>query len=340
MAMIDKLRIGTRGSPLALIQTGQVIKILKTHHPVLNKRGAIETVVIKTTGDNEQSQLLAEIGGKGLFTKEIDEAMLRGDIDIAIHSMKDMPTIMPSGIVLHAITERLDPRDAFISQKAKNIAELPIGATVGTASLRRKSQLLNIRPDLRIITFRGNVDTRLKKLALSEADATILAYAGLKRLGKENIITDLVDTEHLLPAVGQGTLAATCREDDKRAGMLITVLAHLPTITAALAERTMLKALDGSCQTPIAGFAYLENNKTVTLSGMVAQTDGIEKTEVCLNAPMSEAAQLGMRVAEKLILDTPPSTLEAIKQAQPAVILPHKDTEQFKYFPHNTQKEN
>ncbi|MDP7102063.1 MAG: hydroxymethylbilane synthase, partial [Rhodospirillales bacterium] len=173
MAAVDKLRVGTRGSPLALTQTNQVISILKEHHAVLCKNGAVDTIVIKTTGDREQSRLLSEIGGKGLFTKELDEAMLRNEIDIAVHSMKDMPTFMPDGIVLHAITERIDPRDAFISTKAKTIAELPQGAVVGTASLRRKSQILNMRPDLKVVPFRGNVETRISKLEAGDVNATL-----------------------------------------------------------------------------------------------------------------------------------------------------------------------
>jgi hydroxymethylbilane synthase len=340
MAIIDTLRIGTRGSPLALRQTSQVIEILKTHHPTLSQPGAVETVVIKTTGDREQSQLLSEIGGKGLFTKEIDEAMLRDDIDLAIHSMKDMPTIMPEGIVLHSINERLDPRDAFISTKANKIMELPQGATVGTASLRRKAQLLNLRPDLRIVGFRGNIDTRLEKLSLGEADATLLAYAGLKRLGKESIITELVNTEHLLPAVGQGVLAATCKEGDRRTNMLITKLTHLPTAAAVLAERAMLKALDGSCQTPIAGLACLKDENTLTLRGNIVQPDGTQKTAVLLNGPINEAEQLGVRVAEKLILNADPAILESIKHIHSVVILPHEDDNKSPHCINNTQKEN
>ena len=328
MAVIDKFRIGTRGSPLALTQTSQVIEKLKTLHPVLQERGATETIVIKTTGDREQGRLLAEIGGKGLFTKELDEALLRGDIDLAIHSMKDMPTYMPGGIVLHAITERLDPRDAFISLKAKNIITLPKGATVGTASLRRKSQILNLRPDLRIVPFRGNVDTRLQKLAAGEVDATLLAYAGLKRMGREDAITSLIEPEEMLPAVGQGALAATCREDDRRANSLIAGLSHPPTTAAVLAERTMLAILDGSCHTPIAGWAQLDGVGAITLCGIIARPDGTEKAEVTLSGPTGNAEQLGTRVAEQLILEAGPSILDSIKGDRPGIIRPHTEMEQ------------
>ncbi len=328
MVKTDRLRIGTRGSPLALTQTGQIIDKLKAHHSVLKERGATELVIIKTTGDREQSRLLAEIGGKGLFTKELDEAMLRGDIDIAIHSMKDMPTYMPDGIVLHAITERVDPRDAFISPKAKDILGLPEGAIVGTASLRRKSQLLNLRPDLRVVPFRGNVDTRLDKLAAGEVDATLLAYAGLKRLGKEDVITSLVEPDQLLPAVGQGVLAATCREDDLRANAIIAALAHPPTTAAVLAERAMLAILDGSCQTPIAGWAQVNGTGVLTLKGIIARPDGAEKAEVSLSGPASEAEKLGEQVAKRLILEAGPSILDAIKEARPSIIRPHTEMEQ------------
>ena len=325
MTLIDKLRIGTRGSPLALKQTGQVIELLRAQHTALRERGAIETVVIRTTGDREQSRLLSEIGGKGLFTKELDEAMLRGEIDIAIHSMKDMPTFMPEGIMLHAITERLDSRDAFISHKAKNINELSEGATVGTASLRRKAQLLNLRPDLQIIPLRGNIDTRLRKIVDGEADATLLAFAGLKRLGKENVIMSVINCEDMLPAVGQGVLAATCREDDLRANTFIASLVHPATTLAVLAERAMLAVLDGSCHTPIAGQAQFVSDEELTLRGLILRPDGVEKAEVTLTGNGSEAERLGTRVAERLILEAGPSILDAIKQDQSIFIKPNMD---------------
>jgi hydroxymethylbilane synthase len=335
MVAIDKLRVGTRGSPLALTQTNQIISVLKKNHVVLKEAGAVETIVIKTTGDREQSRLLSEIGGKGLFTKELDEAMLRGEIDIAIHSMKDMPTFLPEGIVLHAITERVDPRDAFISPKAKSIADLPEGAIVGTASLRRKSQILNIRPDLRVVPFRGNVDTRLNKLNAGEVDATLLAYAGLKRLGKENVVTALIDIDELLPAVGQGILAATCREGDKRANAFIASLAHPPTTAAVLAERAMLAVLDGSCHTPIAGLAQLDGTGKLTLRGLIARPDGAEMAEVKLSGQASEAERLGTQVAKKLVIEAGPSILDAIKKDGPDIIKPHPEME-----PYNGPTEN
>ncbi len=321
----EKFRIGTRGSPLALKQTGQVIQILKKHHSILRQPGVTEMVVIKTTGDREQSQLLAEIGGKGLFTKELDEAMLRGDIDLAIHSMKDMPTFLPDGIVLHAINERLDSRDAFISIKAENIRELSKGAIIGTASLRRKAQLLNMRPDLQIIPLRGNIGTRLEKVTSGEIDATLLAYAGLKRLGNEGAIQCVIGIDEILPAVGQGILAATCREDDLRANTLIAALSNPETTAIALAERAMLATLDGSCNTPIAGQAEFGVKGELMLCGMIIHPDGAEKAEIRLSGDKREAEQLGIRVAEKLKLEAGPLILESIKQTRPVLIKPHQD---------------
>ena len=325
MADNNKLRIGTRGSPLALTQTGHVIEKLKELHPLLSKKGVVEMVVIKTTGDKVQNQLLASIGGKGLFTKELDEAMLRDEIDIAIHSMKDMPTFMPEGILLHAIMKRIDPRDAFISNKAKNFQDLPQGATLGTASLRRKAQILNKRPDLNVVPFRVNVDTRLKKLADGEADATLLAYAGLKRLNKDDVVTSAIEIEDLLPAVGQGLLAATCREGDKRANALLAPLADAETVASALAERAMLAVLDGSCQTPIGGYAKFDGTGNLVLKGNIARPDGREIAEIEISGPAAEAEQLGRKAADQLLLKAGPSIIEAIKQEQPDIIRPHPE---------------
>ena len=320
MIASDKLRIGTRGSALALRQTGQVLELMKTKHINLNQPAAMETVVIKTTGDREQSRLLSEIGGKGLFTKELDEAMLRGEIDIGIHSMKDMPTAMPDGINLHAITERLDPRDAFISKKAKTIHKLPKGAIVGTASLRRKAQLLYLRPDLHIVPLRGNIDTRLKKINDGEIDAMLLAFAGLSRLGRESDIVGLIDFNEVLPAVGQGVLAATCREDDLRANTVLKSILHPATTIAVLAERAMLAALDGSCQTPIAGYAQIDEEQKLTLHGMILRPDGTEKAEIKSTGNANEAEKLGARVAEQLIMEAGSDLLNSIKQERPLII--------------------
>ena len=327
MADNNKLRIGTRGSPLALTQTGHVVEKLKELHPILRGKGMTEMVVIKTTGDRVQNQLLASIGGKGLFTKELDEAMLRDEIDIAIHSMKDMPTFIPEGILLHAIMKREDPRDAFISNKAASFKDLPQGATLGTASLRRKAQMLNQRPDLKVVPFRGNVDTRLRKLNDGEADATLLAYAGLKRLGKGDVATSAIEIEDLLPAVGQGILAATCREGDKRAHALLAPLGDAETVSAALAERAMLAVLDGSCQTPIGGFAQMNGTGNLVLRGNIARPDGAEIAEIKISGPVAEAEQLGKKAADQLLLKAAPSIIEAIKSDQSYIIRPHPEME-------------
>ena len=327
MASLEKLRIGTRGSPLALHQTRSIVDLLRQHYTYLQDSSAIETVIIKTTGDREQSRLLAEIGGKGLFTKELDEAMLRDEIDLAIHSMKDMPTVMPEGIVLHAITERKDPRDAFISLIADNIKSLPNGCKVGTSSIRRKSQLLNLRPDLKVVPLRGNVDTRLRKISEGEVDATFLAYAGLSRLGKESEIRSLIDVDEMLPAVGQGVLAATCREGDLRANNLLSVLAHPNTTAAVMAERAMLRVLDGSCHTPIAGMAEVDETGDLFLRGSILQPDGARKAEVSLKGRFDDPEQLGINVAEKLILKSDPEMFAEIKRSQLPLIEPHPETE-------------
>ena len=318
----EKLRIGTRGSPLALKQTGQMIDLLKKKNPVLQRPGSIEMIVIKTTGDRVQSQLLSEIGVKGLFTKEIDEAMLREDIDLAIHSMKDMPTFLPDGISLHVLQDRLDSRDAFIAEKASEISDLPSGATVGTSSLRRKAQLLHLRPDLTITPMRGNIDTRLKKLGDGEVDAILLAYAGLKRLGREDVVKSLVNIDQMLPAVGQGFLAATCRENDLRANTFIEVLSSPTAVAVMLAERAMLAALDGSCHTPIAGQADFTEDGKLVLRGMMLDPNGAEKAEVTLTGEKDNAESLGIRVAEKLILEAGPNMLESIREETPVLIKP------------------
>ena len=318
-----KLRIGTRGSPLALAQTKMVIDALKHNHPQFRDKGAIDLVVIKTTGDRVQSSLLSEIGGKGLFTKEIDDAMLNNQIDVGIHSMKDMPTYLPDGIALHAILPREDVRDAFISQKATSLENLAPGSSIGTASLRRKSQLLCYRPDLTITPLRGNIDTRISKIREGITDATLLAFAGLKRLGRDKEVTQLIDTELMLPAVGQGSLAATCRGPDEHVNTILASLAE-PTNTAAiLAERAMLAVLDGSCHTPIGGLAQPDGQGHLELRGLVALPDGGKKEEVTLKAPITEAVELGKTVGEKLLSQAGAKILKVIENNKPIFVPPH-----------------
>ena len=323
----NKLRIGTRGSPLALTQANLVIDALKHVHPNLKEKSAIEMIVIKTTGDRIQSTLLSEVGGKGLFTKEIDEAMLNDRIDIGIHSMKDMPTILPDGIVFHTIMAREDARDAFISDKATSIEDLAQGSSIGTASLRRKSQLLSYRPDLTVLPIRGNVDTRLQKIKEGIIDATLLAYAGLKRLGKDREIKQLIDTKVILPAVGQGALAATCRGDDAYANTVLALLSEPTTTAAIVAERAMLAVLDGSCHTPIGGLAQPDGQGHLELRGLVALPDGAKTAEVTMTAPITKAEDLGKSVGENLLIKAGPDILNFLEEGKPLFVRPHPEAE-------------
>ncbi len=327
MSAHSALRIGTRGSPLALAQTGQVIARLTELHPRLGEPRAVETVVVSTTGDRVRHELLSDLGGKGLFTKELDEAMLDGRIDIAVHSMKDMPTVLPDGIAAHAVMPREDPRDAFISHKSKDMAGLPAGARVGTASLRRSAQVRRARPDLSVVPLRGNVDTRLKKLDAGEVDATFLAVAGLRRLGKEAVITQAVPVHDMLPAVGQGALCATCRTDDLRAGTLLETLAEAEVTACVMAERAMLAALNGSCRTPIAGHAAIGPSGELTLKGMIARPDGSEMVADEASGPAAAAERVGTGLARTLFANAGPALVKAITESREQAIAVHPDLE-------------
>ncbi len=271
--MTPLLRIGTRGSPLALAQTHMVRDDLARQWPQLALPGAIEVLVISTTGDRVQDRPLAEIGGKGLFTKELDEAMEEGRIDLAVHSMKDVPTVLPDFIALPSMLPREDVRDAFLSPKASGIDDLPQGAVVGTASLRRGAQLLNRRPDLSVVSFRGNVQTRLKKLAEGQVDATLLAMAGLNRLGLAAHATKALSPDEMLPAVAQGAVGITCRADDAQAHEFLKPISCAQTFIRVTAERAFLAHLDGSCRTPIAGLAEL-NGDRLAFRGLIVSPDG------------------------------------------------------------------
>ncbi|MEO5372699.1 MAG: hydroxymethylbilane synthase [Alphaproteobacteria bacterium] len=268
------LRIGTRGSPLALAQTNMVRDRLAAAHPDLAIPGAIEVIIIKTTGDIVLDRPLAEIGGKGLFTKEIDEAMLEGRVDLAVHSMKDVATVLPDGIVLPCMLPREDPRDAFLCLKARSLADLPAGAVIGTSSLRRGAQILHRRPDLKVAPLRGNVQTRLRRLEEGVVDATLLALAGLKRLGLADQATAVLATEDLLPAVAQGAVGITCRDGDGAALERLAPLSHADTVRCVEAERAFLTVLDGSCRTPIAGLAEITGDGSLWFRGMIVQPDG------------------------------------------------------------------
>jgi len=284
------LKIGTRGSLLALAQAHEVRDRLVAAHGLAPED--IEIIVIKTTGDRVQDRPLSEIGGKGLFTKEIEEALYDGSIDIAVHSMKDMPTELPPGMEIAALLPREDARDAFLSPKAKDIMSLDHGAVVGSSSLRRAAQIKRLRPDIEVVNFRGNVQTRLKKLESGIVDATLLAYAGLKRLGIEHEVTSLIETTDMLPAVAQGAIGIEIKSDDDDARAAIASLNDDQTEICVAAERAFLKVLDGSCQTPIAGYAEVKN-ATVMFSGMILKPDGSESFSCHRDGGVDEAAALG-----------------------------------------------
>lgn len=302
MTTSPPLRIGTRGSPLALAQAEEVKARLAAAHPELAADGNIDIVVIKTTGDKIQNRALSEIGGKGLFTKEIDDAMLDGRIDLAVHSMKDVPTWLPDGIVLPCMLEREDTRDVFISNKAASIADLPAGSVIGSASLRRQAQVLHKRPDLRVETFRGNVQTRLKKLTEGEVDATLLALAGLNRLGRADVVTSVIETTDMLPAVAQGAVGITCRDNDDRSLSLLQAINHDVTVVRVSAERALLTVLDGSCRTPIAALAEFVDGG-FSLRGMIIKPDGSELIETSRQGGVSDvegAIAMGRDAGEEL----------------------------------------
>ncbi|HWV55741.1 hydroxymethylbilane synthase [Pseudorhodoplanes sp.] len=284
------LRIGTRGSPLALAQAHTVRDRLVAAHGCAPEDIAI--VVIKTTGDRILDRPLSEAGGKGLFTKEIEEALLANDIDIAVHSSKDMPTQLPDGLALVAYLEREDVRDVFISRKAATIADLPRGALVGSASLRRQALVKRLRPDLRVGVFRGNVQTRLRKLDEGEADATLLALAGLKRLGLEREATAILPLDQFPPAIGQGAIGIEARERDGAILDLLKPIADRSTKIALETERAFLAALDGSCRTPIAGLATVDGG-SLSFHGMILRPDGSEVFETWRQGAVADASRLG-----------------------------------------------
>ncbi|MGH7030281.1 MAG: hydroxymethylbilane synthase [Stellaceae bacterium] len=293
------LRIGTRGSPMALRQTALVRDRLGTAHPDLVAEGMVDIVAIRTTGDRVQDRRLAEIGGKGLFAKEIDEALIGRRIDLAVHSLKDLETWLPDGVEIACILPRDDPRDAFLSPISPSLAALPNGAVVGTASLRRQAQLLRRRPDLRVASLRGNANTRIAKLEAGEVDATLLALCGLERIGLAHLATEILSPEIMLPAVGQGALAVECRAKDEAMRQLLAPLHDPRTAACAAAERAMLAVLDGSCRTPIAGFAQLDG-EWLTIEGLLLTPDGSAEIRAQRSGPMAEAAAIGAAIGEEL----------------------------------------
>jgi hydroxymethylbilane synthase len=271
--MTGRLRIGTRGSPLAVIQAEAVGAALMQAQPGLS----LDNQVVRTSGDRIQDRPLAEVGGKGLFTKEIEQALLDGAIDLAVHSMKDVETFLPDGLCIAAMLPREDPRDVLLSRDGARLADLPQGARVGTSSIRRQAQLLHRRPDLRILPFRGNDETRLRKLADGQADATLLAAAGLKRLGRLDAATEILDPGVMLPGAGQGAIGIETRSADAATRELLAPIADRETSLCVAAERAMLAALDGSCRTPIGALAALDGpGEMLRLQGLVARPDGSE----------------------------------------------------------------
>jgi hydroxymethylbilane synthase len=284
------LRIGSRGSPLALAQAHEV-KVRLAAAAALDP-DRIEIKVFRTTGDIVVDRPLADAGGKGLFAKEIEEALLAGAIDLAVHSSKDLPTFLPAGLEIAGFLPREDARDVFISRKAKTLGELPQGARVGTASPRRQAMIKRLRPDVSVVTLRGNVETRLRKLDSGEVDATLLAAAGLKRLGLLAAATAILDVDEFLPAVGQGAIAIETRTEDHKMRRLIAMVDDAETATALAAERAFLAILDGSCRTPIGGHAQVFGD-SVRFRGMILKPDGSEALEAVREGPRASAAEVG-----------------------------------------------
>ncbi len=292
------LKIGTRGSPLALAQAHETRARLMASMDL--PEAAFEIVVIKTTGDRVLDRPLKEIGGKGLFTREIEEALLSGTIDIAVHSMKDMPTLQPEGLVIDCHLPREDVRDAFVTLDGKTLADLPQGAVVGSSSLRRRAQLSVRRPDLRLVEFRGNVQTRMGKLRDGVAEATFLAMAGLNRLGMAEVPRTAIDPDDMLPAIAQGAIGIERRADDRAAADMLAAIHDVPTGQRLAAERAFLLKLDGSCETPIAGLALL-NGGTLSFRGEILRPDGSDVLVEAGEAPVEDGATLGTDLAQKLL---------------------------------------
>jgi hydroxymethylbilane synthase len=292
-----EIRIGTRGSPLALAQAEETRRRLAEATGM--DASAVAIVPIRTTGDRITDRTLADAGGKGLFTKEIDEAQLRGEVNLAVHSAKDLPTRLADGLTIAACLPRADVRDAFVSPKAKRLADLPEGAVLGTSSLRRMALARRLRPDLVVVNLRGNVETRLAKLARGEAAATLLAHAGLQRLGLTGHITSLIEPDDWLPAVGQGAIAIVARSDDRKTRDLLSAIDHGDTSIALAAERAFLAVLDGSCRTPIGGYARIADGGIV-FNGIIIKPDGSEAHEVARWGPIAEAERIGADAGAEL----------------------------------------
>lgn len=296
--MKANLIIGTRQSLLALWQSNHIASLLRKQYPDCQ----VTLKKIVTKGDRILDVPLAQIGGKGLFTKEIETELLDGTVDLAVHSLKDMPTVLPEGLCLTAITTRANVGDAFISNKYASFSELPQGAVLGTSSLRRKAQLLAVRPDLKIVDLRGNVDTRLRKLDEGQMDAIILAAAGLERLGHADRIREIIPTTVCLPAVGQGALAIECRSDNKEVREMLAFLNDLPTKQATDAERAFLSLIEGGCQVPIGVHAEVENDN-VKIEAVIASLDGSKVLRNNITGPAVNAAELGRKLGQQMLAE-------------------------------------
>lgn len=302
------IRIGTRGSKLAQWQANWVADQLRHHG------AAVELIEITTSGDIQQTGPIAAVGLQGVFTKEVQAAVLAGEADIAVHSLKDLPTEQVAGLVLGAVPERENVADALISNQASSLAVLQPGARVGTGSLRRQSQLKHLRPDLEVLGIRGNVDTRLRKLDDGDYDAILLAAAGLRRLGWADRIAQLLEPPLMLPAVGQGALGLECREDDQAVLELLGQLDHHETHRATVAERAMLALLHGGCSVPVGGWGRIENGK-LALDGLVANLDGTQVLKATATGELSEAEQIGQQVAEQLLSQGAAEIIAAARNA-------------------------
>lgn len=307
--MKSKIRIGTRGSALALWQANWVKSSLVDLHPSLS----VELEIIKTKGDKILDVPLAKVGGKGLFVKEIEEALLDGRVDLAVHSMKDMPADIPQGLCIAAVPKREIPNDVLISKNGLSLSELPRGATIGTSSLRRSSQLLYLRSDFKIMPLRGNLDTRIKKLMTEQLDAIVLAAAGVKRLGLEDKITEYIDFETLLPAVGQGALCIETREQDPETREIVSALDHDMTHKIVTCERAFLNRLEGGCQVPMAAYGTMTGSD-LSITGIIAEVDGSKILKAIISGPVSDMEQIGIELAERLISKGGGEILDRLKQ--------------------------
>lgn len=316
------MRIGTRGSPLALAQAYETRRRLIANFPELEAEGAIEICVMKTQGDMILDKSLMELGGKGLFTKELDTALLGNEVDICVHSMKDVPTWLPDGTVLPCTLPREETNDAFISKdnKYSSIAELPDNSVIGTASLRRQAQIMAQNPTLKCVNFRGNVQTRLRKLDDGVVDATLLAIAGLKRMEMQGCATSVLDWEEMLPAVAQGAIGIQCRSDDTRSLNYIKALNHPETKVAIDCERAFLAALDGNCKTPIAGQARILEGELV-FRGLIAMPDGSKKYEITSTGKPEDAEKIGREAGEKLKADAGEEFFKMMVEMSPQQVL-------------------